>query len=893
MLDFNEKQNTRYCVDEWLRDEQIKINRAKVPGRLQVASALRAEPIAVVGFGPSLNDTWEKIREFKFLITCSGAHRFLLEKGLKPEDFEYWWHAEVDPRDHKIALLGPAQPGIHYLPCSAVHPTYLDHLVAGGATKIDLWHSFTADADAQRVLGPGEWATCGGQDIGQRALVLARLLGFTKLHGFGIDGCFSGPNSHAAEHPKWKGKRAISCEYPEGSNTYYQTTPSMLDCARNIARELDQLKDVEAVFYGDGLTAAVVRNNKRKAIAESTIALATPVLISENYRQLNAQLHNDNPAYGTSGEKEAQPVLALCQSLKTSSVLDYGCGKGRLAAALPFPIWEYDPAIPGKDMTPRPADIVVCGDVLEHIEPEHLDSVLADLKRCVLKVGLFIVHTGPAQKTLADGRNAHLIQQDVNWWAAKLSEYFEIGKAEAVGIEARFVVGVKTIKKPAARFIEHKGTKVAFLAPNDACIFRAKTLITKEPATIQWIESFEPSEVFWDVGACVGGYSVWAGKHRGVTCYAFEPAAENFAILTKNLRLNNIAGAAYPCALTDAPVSVSHMYLSSDGSGSSCNSFGQEVDHNLKPRTGIEQGALGLSGDKLIELGVPAPHHIKIDVDGLEHAVIAGMAGLLAGGHVKSLLIEVNPALPGHQDMLKRLAEWGYDFSHGQAAAARRTEGAFKGIGEVVFRKMPPVLKAEAEVLAKIAAAPIIQKPFPHIYLEDVFPADFYPYMMQMLPLEGFRSLEEARGVVGYPQRSVAAAPECVNWLRSGRLRRLLDGKFGVESVSDETLLLRDAAGYVIGPHTDTPKKGVTALFYVPQNWTEAEHGTSLYVPKDPAFTCQVGKHYPREGFDLTWSAPGKPNSVFIFARTDSSFHGCEPYEGTGCRDILLYDTRK
>jgi hypothetical protein len=73
---------------------------------------------------------------------------------------------------------------------------------------------------------------------------------------------------------------------------------------------------------------------------------------------------------------------------------------------------------------PRPADIVCCIDVIEHIEMEYLDAVLLDLKEITREVGFFSVHTGPAVKSLPDGRNAHLIQQPSSWWFPNLCQAF-------------------------------------------------------------------------------------------------------------------------------------------------------------------------------------------------------------------------------------------------------------------------------------------------------------------------------------------------------------------------------------------------------------------------------------------------------------------------------------
>jgi hypothetical protein len=145
------------------------------------------------------------------------------------------------------------------------------------------------------------------------------------------------------------------------------------------------------------------------------------VLITESYRQLNQQLHESNPAYGVSGQKYAQIVRALMDQLGTSDVLDYGAGKCTLQRALGQPITNFDPCVPGLDTPPRrPFDIVACTDVLEHIEPDCVDAVLADLRRVTHKVCFMVIHTGPAKKFLADGRNAHLIQEGEDWWRPRI-----------------------------------------------------------------------------------------------------------------------------------------------------------------------------------------------------------------------------------------------------------------------------------------------------------------------------------------------------------------------------------------------------------------------------------------------------------------------------------------
>lgn len=149
-------------------------------------------------------------------------------------------------------------------------------------------------------------------------------------------------------------------------------------------------------------------------------------VISEEYRKLNIDLHNNNEHYGDNGHKYVDYVNDICREINSFDVLDYGCGKGMLNAHLPFEIKQYDPAILKHSLPPSPADIVICNDVLEHIEPECLDAVIDDLHRVTKKRFFATVHVGPALKVLEDGRNAHLIQETSDFWIIKILQNFEI-----------------------------------------------------------------------------------------------------------------------------------------------------------------------------------------------------------------------------------------------------------------------------------------------------------------------------------------------------------------------------------------------------------------------------------------------------------------------------------
>lgn len=136
---------------------------------------------------------------------------------------------------------------------------------------------------------------------------------------------------------------------------------------------------------------------------------------TEEYKGLQQQLHAKGD-YGTSGHKHAARIVSLAKQIGTREVLDYGCGQRTLSKAMPFAITNYDPFLPGFDSEPQPHDLVVCSDVLEHIEPNCILNVTEHLHQ-LTKRALFVdVACRPAKKVLADGRNAHLIQWEPDKW---------------------------------------------------------------------------------------------------------------------------------------------------------------------------------------------------------------------------------------------------------------------------------------------------------------------------------------------------------------------------------------------------------------------------------------------------------------------------------------------
>jgi FkbM family methyltransferase len=169
----------------------------------------------------------------------------------------------------------------------------------------------------------------------------------------------------------------------------------------------------------------------------------------------------------------------------------------------------------------------------------------------------------------------------------------------------------------------------------------------KEADTVEWIETLiRPGDVLFDVGANVGAYSLVAGKyfHGGVKVYAFEPAFLNFAQLCRNIALNGCGGSVIPLgvALSDSTRLGEFNYHDLEFGGS-LHTLGAPIDHmGVAFEPVFRQPVMSYRMDDLIEqFQLPAPNHIKLDVDGIELAILAGAARTLASGSVRSVLVEL------------------------------------------------------------------------------------------------------------------------------------------------------------------------------------------------------------------------------------------------------------
>jgi FkbM family methyltransferase len=238
--------------------------------------------------------------------------------------------------------------------------------------------------------------------------------------------------------------------------------------------------------------------------------------------------------------------------------------------------------------------------------------------------------------------------------------------------------------------IEHAGTKMVFATPSVMTRWRVESIYKKEPCTLEWIAGFQADEVLVDVGANVGMYTVWAAATRKVKVFAFEPEAQNYALLNRNIIANGLQDRvrAYCMGLSDSQ-GLTELYMADMRIGGSNHTVGEAVDFKLEPsQFAYRQGCIVNTLDALVHSqAIPLPAHIKIDVDGIEAKVVAGAKTILTNTGVRSLLIETNTNLAEHRNMIHALTDLGFKYDPVQVHQAMRTDGAFKGVAEHVFKR--------------------------------------------------------------------------------------------------------------------------------------------------------------------------------------------------------------
>jgi hypothetical protein len=217
----------------------------------------------------------------------------------------------------------------------------------------------------------------------------------------------------------------------------------------------------------------------------------------------------------------------------------------------------------------------------------------------------------------------------------------------------------------------------------------------------------------------------------------------------------------------------------------------------------------------------------------------------------------------------------------------------------------------------------VLHDPFAHCVVDGIFPREFYEDIIDHWPAEeSFVSLsatgrlkggDDTRQVVLFSDAHFARldegrrsfwADQVGRWLMQPRFASAMVEKFSADlrvaairtegrALAGDALIVSDRTNYAIGPHTDSPRRVVSMLFYLPEDAAFRRYGTSFYVPLDPAFRCAGGPHHQPTGFSRVKTVEFVPNRLVAFPKSDRCFHGVEQVDLPGIeRRLLIYDVR-
>mgnify|MGYP001376255354 CR=1 FL=1 len=187
-----------------------------------------------------------------------------------------------------------------------------------------------------------------------------------------------------------------------------------------------------------------------------------------------------------------------------------------------------------------------------------------------------------------------------------------------------------------------------------------------EPETLSWIDTFDEGQTFFDVGAGLGLYSLYAALNHSLEIVSFEPNGFNFGLLVEHIHLNDMSMNIRPfCVALGDKSEVENLMFNQVSEGAGGSSFQEAFYQRHKKEPLFSQAVLSFSLDDFIRtFGIRSPDHVKVDVDGLEPAIIAGAERTL--DTVSSVMLEVEMEnLENVNDLIEKpLARLGFEESY-------------------------------------------------------------------------------------------------------------------------------------------------------------------------------------------------------------------------------------
>ena len=192
-----------------------------------------------------------------------------------------------------------------------------------------------------------------------------------------------------------------------------------------------------------------------------------------------------------------------------------------------------------------------------------------------------------------------------------------------------------------------------------------KHFFDREPDTLNWIEEFAETSIFWDVGANTGIYSIYAALGTNVKVFAFEPASASYASLCNNIAVNSLDGDIISlCMGFFNSTELTKLSMQEVEAGGAMHGFSAlDLEVEKDNQSCILQSTLSFSIDEFVEIyNLSSPNYLKIDVDGVEDRILSGASKTLQSKNLRSVLIETAGRNADDNEKLHKLFE-GFGFT--------------------------------------------------------------------------------------------------------------------------------------------------------------------------------------------------------------------------------------
>lgn len=371
------------------------------------------------GSGPSLADFIDDIKNKQEaggkVFAMNGSASFLSKQGITPD-----YQVMIDAREQTAELIGPAK---EHLFASQVHPKCFELV-----PDAKLWHLQVGNIENEFPDYGDDYCLIGGAaSVGNTATCLAYAMGYRNLQIYGYDSSHRDNKGHAFHQKMNDGDPTCSVTF-NGKDFIASLTMKLQAERFQETSEALISAGCKMELYGDGLLPEMFRNPDKVKESITEQEKYTKMWGFQEYREVSP------------GELCADRFIEIANPSHKDTVIDFGCGTGRASVKIHrltgCYVEQVDFAENSRDADAKsftfhlcdlsePIDVTgtygFCTDVMEHIEPEKVDSVIKNIMACCSK-GFFQISTVHDAMGALIGHPLHLTVRPHEWWNRKLKD---------------------------------------------------------------------------------------------------------------------------------------------------------------------------------------------------------------------------------------------------------------------------------------------------------------------------------------------------------------------------------------------------------------------------------------------------------------------------------------